>query len=687
MFADLRQEFLKEAKYSPKLFKDLAKVEQYIAESYKTRAFVELIQNADDAGASKFGIYDINGGFVIANNGRPFTLEDVEALCRSGSSNKQRGGNTIGYRGIGFKSVVNLASRVSIISGQFGFYFNKSSTQKLLQVNFDVPLIRIPHPYSDMQKTKITDFLSTMEDYGGYTTFFIFQKIDQRLSSEELENFDGSSLLFLNHVRQVNIFSKGISRKIVLKHESSQDTNIINITDGDTRNNWQVLSSKKTPMVRVAFKQDGDVIVPATLQESVIHSFTPTVEFSGAYFKINGDYSTDPSRKNIDLDEFSEKSFAEAVTILTNTTTRILSGQTEIKGFFTPFVQIDAQETNRFKALLFKSCREHLEQASIHETAGRSYPFTSLRLKPDWLNFEDYESLCIDGIYPVTKELVVVYPEIVDFLSALHRPIMNLNEVLGRVNLAEISITGCGQIFIKLANQLIYDLDKNTLARIKDLKIFPVGDKRVTAQNITSTKELRREFWDYITSNNDVNDIDFLLKKLGIEIVKEKPLPKQTASPSVQEEEQIQFKIPPQIKKWRSAEKNAAAYLEALASVVNVADVSKANLGYDLEVLLQNGHRIFVEVKSVSNYRETIRLTNNEYSSAHQFGDQYYFAIVLNSDEFELKLISNPINTLPLEKRCERWSWFCETYEDHLQDVSSVDFEQGEYNDSSKSSN
>lgn len=38
----LRTEFIQEATNAPKLFKDLAKVEHYIAESYKTRSFIEF---------------------------------------------------------------------------------------------------------------------------------------------------------------------------------------------------------------------------------------------------------------------------------------------------------------------------------------------------------------------------------------------------------------------------------------------------------------------------------------------------------------------------------------------------------------------------------------------------------------------------------------------------------------------
>ena len=138
-FDKLRAEFLREARGAPRLFQDLAKVEQYIAETYKTRAFIELIQNADDARATKFGIYDFAGGFAAGNDGTPFTPADIEALCRSGSSAKRRGGSTIGYRGIGFKSVVNLAKTVYVFSGEYKFFFNKDATKGQLPALWTYP--------------------------------------------------------------------------------------------------------------------------------------------------------------------------------------------------------------------------------------------------------------------------------------------------------------------------------------------------------------------------------------------------------------------------------------------------------------------------------------------------------------------------------------------------------------------
>ena len=128
----VRDSFIAEAVSAPRLFSDLAQMEQYIAESYKSRSFIELIQNADDAHATRFGIHQLGPDILVGNNGHPFTPEDVEALCRSGSSHKVRGQNTIGYRGIGFKSVVNISRRITVLSGEYGFCFDRAETKRLL---------------------------------------------------------------------------------------------------------------------------------------------------------------------------------------------------------------------------------------------------------------------------------------------------------------------------------------------------------------------------------------------------------------------------------------------------------------------------------------------------------------------------------------------------------------------------
>jgi hypothetical protein len=86
------------------MFTELAHIETLLAETYRDRVQYELLQNSDDAGATRVTVSVASDGSVNwANNGRPFNASDAEALCRSATSTKTRG-QSIGYRGIGFKS-------------------------------------------------------------------------------------------------------------------------------------------------------------------------------------------------------------------------------------------------------------------------------------------------------------------------------------------------------------------------------------------------------------------------------------------------------------------------------------------------------------------------------------------------------------------------------------------------------
>lgn len=660
----LRNDFLHEAKSAPRLFKDLAKVEQYIAESYKTRALIELIQNADDAQATNFGLHTFEDGFIVGNNGREFTIEDVEALCRSGSSNKIRGSNTIGYRGIGFKSVVNLAKKVFVFSAEFNFFFDKSETQQNLNSNTEVPLIRVPHLLNE-NTTLIKLKADDLKKEFNYTSIFVFKNILEEISLHELNEFDRSSLLFLNNIQKVQIDFKNIKRAITLKHKTRKENTVISISEGDHLDNWQVEINRKNPIDRVAYKVEGDKIIPALPKESVIHSFTPTYEFSGAFIKINGDYTTDPSRKTIDLDEHSKTSLDNAVSLISQSIISILKGDVTKSGFFSPFMNIQLNGTSRFKTLLFQGLESNLSA------------FSNFRLKPEWLNYEDYLNICEDGIKAITKEQITVYPELFSFLELINIRTLSLDEITKRINTSKISMLGAAEIFSKIIKQTRYDLNNEKIESLKSLKMLPVNGSFVNSNQVNSFSEISSEFIDHLNSITDPSDIDFFLKKMNIK--QDRPLnnPLQThLSPILQPIEDSQeatnnlFKSEPAIKRWRSAEQNAAEFLRSLKVVLSVKDVTQANLGYDLEVLLTNGKRIYVEIKSVSSFSEPFKISNNEYSSAHSYGDDYFIGVVINDEPFVFKLISNPINSLSFEKKCERWSWFCEQYIGVLKDVN-----------------
>ncbi len=678
----LRNEFIKEAGHAPKLFKDLAKVEHYIAESYKTRSFIELIQNADDAESTMFGVHGFNDGLIVANNGRPFSTDDIEALCRSGSSNKARGGKTIGYRGIGFKSVVNLAKRICIFSADAAFYFDKNETKKLLPHAADVPLVRIPHPLEDTDDNMVLPQIQQLQKKYQYTTFFVFLEINKRLAEEEISGFDKSSLLFLNHLRQVNLAFGNTMRTIYLEPTLNGENPVIRLSEDGPSDEWEILRSKNDPKDVIALKRRDTEIVPAEYEESVIHSFTPTVEFAGAYFKINGDYSTDPSRKNVDMDEFSERSFRNAVAILVDSIIAILEQRTAKKGFFRPFLNTTGREGSKFRGLIFKAISTALNQRKLF-IDGKTLDFFSIRLRPDWINYEDYERLCGSDLTALSKALVTLYPELPMFLEQIGVKKLYLEEMLKQVNSASPSPTGAGQLSVKLINQYRYDLNSVKVEQIKDLKLFPVKDKLVSAREVTSIDDVNKDFTDYVIKNVDKQDLKPFFSKLNIPIDSKlnadqcSKVPANGPSsglPKRQAASKSFFKAEPNIKKWRSAEKNAEEYFKAIDGVLSVSDVSNANMGYDLELMTETGNRLYVEVKSVSSFSEPIKITNNEYSSAHNYGTSYYLAVVINDEPFQIMIIPDPIRHLPFQKQIERWSWFCNAYKENLKEVNQLFF-------------
>ena len=64
----IRENLLREATQSPSLLFELAKLEEYIAETYSSRVIIELLQNSDDAKSTKFLVHLFNGYLIYSIN-------------------------------------------------------------------------------------------------------------------------------------------------------------------------------------------------------------------------------------------------------------------------------------------------------------------------------------------------------------------------------------------------------------------------------------------------------------------------------------------------------------------------------------------------------------------------------------------------------------------------------------------
>lgn len=167
-------------------------MEDLLADTYRNRVPYELLQNSDDAESTIVTITALRDRtWSWSNNGRTLSSADAEALCRSASSTKRRGGDSIGYRGIGFKSLAAIASRIDIRSSDVAFAFDRKVTAQLLgeQSPTAVPLIRIPCAIRSADRIDGASFTIYGRDGG----------------DAPLDAIDPISLLFLRHVDRVDI--------------------------------------------------------------------------------------------------------------------------------------------------------------------------------------------------------------------------------------------------------------------------------------------------------------------------------------------------------------------------------------------------------------------------------------------------------------------------------------------------
>ena len=170
LLGSIREQNLEVYRCMPARLNEDVNQEAVIAHDYLGRLIYELLQNADDAMATTRAVQPRRIRFTltdealwIANNGRPLDKEDVCSLCGIGNSTKTLHGQpkraSIGHKGMGFKSVLEITRRPEVYSHDHCFQMDgeralpviqEIMAQKGLPVPTRVPAMRFPWPVETM---------------------------------------------------------------------------------------------------------------------------------------------------------------------------------------------------------------------------------------------------------------------------------------------------------------------------------------------------------------------------------------------------------------------------------------------------------------------------------------------------------------------------------------------------------
>ena len=669
---ELRKSLISEAINSPMLLSDLAGMENYVSESYNCRSFIELLQNADDVGATAFYVCRYNDYIFVANNGRPFDIKDVESLCRSASSNKVRGAS-IGYRGIGFKSVVSFAREIHLISGDFKITFSKELSRVVVPQAQRIPLIRIPHDIRTEVVKEIENELARIQS-AGYSTVFIFSGNAANQIDEEYTSFKYSTLLFLNSVKNIKVsLSKTVTASVSYLDKNDKGRKLRIITDSQI-SDWLVCTKDGCS---IAFNIENGIIKRLPKSEALIHAFLPTEDSCGLGVVVNGDFSTDPSRRHLILDNKTKTVISNLCAIYLNLLKKCLQIiDDEAKGYLEAL-------TPYFDAKLIQLMKQSFEKEFATQIKSQGGPlFRDIKISPSWFNATDYNKIAtIMGCTTISP----VYERVAG-MTALLKYIGcktdDISTLVCHVNDGEISLLGYAQLAVAGIRSINMNQE---IDKFSSSPLFLSGGRLFSLKELNDNEQLLIDdsFIQLLLDNGlSRNDMGLCLTRLSMDNLYErqfyeKPIEvtktsDKTDKPKVRTNVEDWFNNIPDVQtpsnefkktqKWRSAEENTLSVLNAHG--FNLKDVSTLNVGYDLDGIDPNGKEICIEVKSIDYAGQKFRMTNNEFAAAQFKQDRYYLAIVLmGNDTIEISLIKNPVNNLNMNRQCVQWIWECAEYE------------------------
>jgi hypothetical protein len=680
----VRIELLAEAHRSPGLLTDLANLERYIAETYSARSFIELLQNADDAKAKRFLIVQEGDWLLCANDGQAFSRNDFYSLCRSAFSDKKRG-QTIGYRGIGFKSVVGMVDEVHLISGALGATFSRELTHESLGINVPTPLVRIPHALVLPSDIRLDERLATIRA-AGFSTIFVFGGIDQARVEEEFSLFDSDYLLFLRNIAEVTLSGAKQRRHSCSRVTLQNHCRRVRIASDDRNADWQIHSFDRCD---IAFSLVDDKPVPLNSSAALVHAFLPTFEQTGLGVRLNADFSTDPSRTRVVFDDYTNECIASAA----GAVAKLFSGaiqanpmDSDIMACMAPTLDLAtlAFQKRTLRTELIGRVREQLATLKEH-----------FLIAPPWLNASDAAIAANMTGKSVIQFMAPRAESLLTFLRYLGVRPLSFDAVLAATHSGSFSEQGCSETAAFSIRNAVLGASSKSAAEAP-IWASTGGAKSLTALAKDGKALADRFIRQLTTAGVSINDLvrfvrlavgdaangllpDVTTRAASALAGDIKPTVPASNTPAAanspggydpllvgatrlpstpyQQPPELEFRFLPA---WRGAEQYVVQILQHHGYTVE--DRSRQNLGYDLYAE-REGRKYYVEVKLLDYAGQPFVITPNEEAVARECGESYALALTLRGKEgVHIQFVHNPVAQLRFVRQCRQWVWECSEY-------------------------
>jgi hypothetical protein len=303
-----------------------------LKKEYNGRQFLELLQNADDEaeGAEDPAILIRleENRLIVANNGNPFSTGGIRSLIDSDNSPKITSRRKIGYKGLGFRAVLNWSDSIWIKSGGFSIEFSRKNAIRFFRrILEDKPALadEITEHFGENYRYDEICPIATLAvpawkdswdlDASKYDTYVVMNFASDEVKKDIQEQICGLSMevaLFLNNVRRIVLQSPERTETIERAPCGAHDLEEIRLVNDNgetvTSRRWRIFSkSDKLPdelrdeRKAEQYEYDIRIAVSDTMDDSVNRLFS--------YFKtevkfpfpaiVHGTFELDESRKHL----------------------------------------------------------------------------------------------------------------------------------------------------------------------------------------------------------------------------------------------------------------------------------------------------------------------------------------------------------------------------------------------------
>lgn len=284
----------------------------------KAHFVYELLQNAEDSGASNIKFDQFPDRLEVFHNGRPFTENNLNSLCDVGLSDKEKDLNKIGEFGVGFKSVFSICDVVRLYSEPD--HYNGELNEEVEP--FAVEIRDFTRPYSvnriELDANYTTKFVFPFHAGESYSGFSDLQALRTTLA-DKLKGLDITTLLFMKNLQEIEYNIHGastvsgtylldttrISDKCLLISAIGENSRLGSGTSKDETVSYlkfsrQLKNSPRSVDIAFAVKDNGNNQFTCVKSTSpFISVYFPTGTESKVDFVVQGPFRTTPDRSSI----------------------------------------------------------------------------------------------------------------------------------------------------------------------------------------------------------------------------------------------------------------------------------------------------------------------------------------------------------------------------------------------------